>query len=115
VVTENDDFNALAAFELRQDLGHDHVYKLAAKGELLDSEPAYVKESILFGADVDYSELARRLEAGARIGRLPSDGGSGEITPLFVMTAAGELIVVTAGRRPETSPGDTRIGLTAAG
>jgi hypothetical protein len=47
LVTESDDFNALAAHDLRRDLGHDHVYRLPAGGDGLT-----------------YRELTRRRAAG---------------------------------------------------
>jgi hypothetical protein len=39
LMTESDDFNALAAFELRQELGRDHVFRLPPGGDLLDLVP----------------------------------------------------------------------------
>lgn len=40
LLTANDDFNALAVFELRRELARDHVYRVAPEGDLLDLEPA---------------------------------------------------------------------------
>jgi NhaP-type Na+/H+ or K+/H+ antiporter len=110
LMTESDDFNALAAFELRQELGRDHVYRLAPRGELLDLVPAYAEGRILFGEDLTFSELTRRFDAGARLGEVPDDRDG--VTPLFVLTG-GDLTIVTAGVPPKVAAGDTTIGLTA--
>ena len=109
-MTESDDFNALAAFELRQELGRDHVYRLPPQGELLDLVPAYAEGRILFGEDLTFSELTRRFDAGARLIEVV-DGRDG-VRPLFVVTG-GELAVVTAGLRSEPAADDITIGLTA--
>jgi NhaP-type Na+/H+ or K+/H+ antiporter len=111
LMTESDDFNALAAFELRQELGRDHVYRLPPRGELLDLVPAYAEGRILFGEDLTFSELTRRFGAGARLVEVV-DGRDG-VRPLFVVTG-GELAVVTEGPRPEPTADDITIGLTAA-
>ena len=111
LMTESDDFNALAAFELRQELGRDHVYRLPPRGELLDLVPAYAEGRILFGKDLTFSELTRRFDAGAQLVEIV-DGRDG-VRPLFVVTG-GELAVVTGGLRPEPAADDITIGLTAA-
>jgi NhaP-type Na+/H+ or K+/H+ antiporter len=110
LVTDSDDFNALAAHELRRDLGHDHVYRLPAGDDVLELVPAYAEGSILFGDDLTYSELTRRFESGARIVEVghESDG----LTTLFVVSETGELTVATGGQQPAPQPGDTRICLT---
>jgi NhaP-type Na+/H+ or K+/H+ antiporter len=111
LMTESDDFNALAAFELRQELGRDHVYRLPPRGDLLDLVPAYAEGQILFGKDVTFSELTRRFEAGA--GLVEVTGAGDGVTPLFILADSGELTIVTAGLRPALSEGDTMIGLAA--
>jgi NhaP-type Na+/H+ or K+/H+ antiporter len=108
LMTESDDFNALAAFELRQELGRDHVYRLPPRGELLDLVPAYAEGKILFGEDLTFAELTRRFDAGARLVAVADDRDG--VRPLFVVTG-GELTVVTAGLRPEVAAGDITIGL----
>jgi NhaP-type Na+/H+ or K+/H+ antiporter len=110
LMTESDDFNALAAFELRQELGRDHVYRLSPRGELLDLVPAYAEGRILFGEDLTFAELTRRFDAGARLVDGPDDRDG--VTPLFVLTG-GDLTVVTAGLAPDVAAGDTTIGLAA--
>jgi NhaP-type Na+/H+ or K+/H+ antiporter len=110
LMTDSDDFNALAAFELRQELGRDHVYRLPPRGELLDLVPAYAEGRILFGEDLTFFELTRRFDAGARLVEVADDRDS--VTPLFVLNG-GELTIVTAGVRPKVAAGDTTIGLSA--
>jgi hypothetical protein len=111
LLTGSDDFNALAAFELRRELGNDHVYRLAAADELLDIEPAYAEGRELFAADLTFDELSRRFDAGARVVAGPDDHQNGNLTPLFVVSRDGELRVVTAGRRLREAAGDTTIYL----
>jgi hypothetical protein len=111
LMTESDDFNALAAFELRQELGRDHVYRLPPGGDLLDLVPAHAEGRILFGEDVTFSELTRRFDAGARLVEVANDPDG--VMPLFILDDSGELTIVTAGLRPEVSAGDTMIGLAA--
>ena len=114
LVTASDDFNALAAYELRRDLGHEHVYRLPAGDHVLDLVPAYAEGSTLFHEDLTYSELTRRFDAGAEL--VESDGAPGDhLTTLFVIGESGELTVVTAGRPPVSRPGDTKICLRTPG
>jgi hypothetical protein len=117
LLTESDDFNALAAFELRQELGAGRVYRLApAEGEF-EPTPTYVEGAHLFAKNLTFSELTRRFDAGARLVELPVEGDSDHkpvadgLTPLFVVAGDGSLRVVTAGSKLETSPGDRAICL----
>ncbi len=67
ILTESDDFNALAAFELRQELGSTRVYRLAPAGAELDLVPAYAEGGMLFDERLTYAELTRRFQAGAGV------------------------------------------------
>jgi NhaP-type Na+/H+ or K+/H+ antiporter len=111
LMTESDDFNALAAYELRQQLGRDHVYRLPPRGDLLDLVPAYAEGKILFGEDVTFSELTRRFDAGAQLVEVAGDRDG--VTPLFILDDSGELTIVTAELRTDMSAGGTMIGLAA--
>lgn len=119
LLTGSDNFNALAAFELRQELGHDHVFRLAHETELLDLEPAYAEGRELFDAALTFGEMTRRFDAGAAIVvRWPGEAANGHDgargrpgTLLFVISPTGQLRVVTAGARPSPSDGDTTIWL----
>jgi NhaP-type Na+/H+ or K+/H+ antiporter len=119
LVTESDDFNALAAYELRSELGHDHVYRLPASGDVLDLVPTYAEGNILFQDDLTYAELTRRFEAGAKLVEVRPENGSDRqagrgdgLTTLFVVSESGELTVATGARQPSAGPGDTKICLT---
>jgi hypothetical protein len=115
LVTDSDDFNALAAYELRTDLGHGHVYRLRPGGEALDLVPAYAEGDILFGDDLTYSELTRRFDAGAQLVEVGPEAGADALdglSTLFVVSDSGDLSVVTSRRRPVVGPGDKRICLT---
>ncbi len=119
LLTGSDNFNALAAYELRQELGHDHVFRLAPESELLDLEPSYAEGRELFDGELTFTELTRRFDAGASLartrprGRPEANGGPGERSILlFVVSPTGKLQVATAGARPSPSDGDTTIWLT---
>jgi NhaP-type Na+/H+ or K+/H+ antiporter len=115
LLTDSDDFNALAAFELRRELGNDHVFRLEAGDDLLDIEPAYAEGRTLFGDGLTFDELSRRFDAGARL-VTSGNGDDGEsLIPLFVVSRGGALRIVTAGRRPRSAAGDTTIYLAEPG
>jgi NhaP-type Na+/H+ or K+/H+ antiporter len=122
LVTDSDDFNALAAHELRGELGHDHVYRLPTSGDVLDLVPTYAEGNIMFQDDFTYAELTRRFESGAKLVQVRTENGSDRqagaddgLTTLFVVSESGELTVATGGQRPSVRPGDTRICLTEVG
>jgi NhaP-type Na+/H+ or K+/H+ antiporter len=115
VMTASDDFNALAAYELRQELGSGRVFRLAPGPGLLDLVPSYAEGGILFGDDLTYSEFTRRFEAGARIEEVSEGalrrGGNGS-TPLFALTDDGSLRVMTADRPAGLETGEKAICLS---
>jgi hypothetical protein len=118
LLTGSDNFNALAAFELRQELGHDHVFRLARGTELLDLEPSYAEGRELFGSALTFSEMTRRFDAGAAIvSRRPGDGANGDSaagepsTLMFVVSPTGQLRVATADAAPSPDDDDTTIWL----
>jgi NhaP-type Na+/H+ or K+/H+ antiporter len=100
LMTESDEFNELAAFELRQELGVDRVYRLPARGAHGADESAHA--GIMFTAELTFPELARRFEAGGRLVETPPAPGSeddlvGEgVTPLFTIDDGGRLGVASA-------------------
>jgi NhaP-type Na+/H+ or K+/H+ antiporter len=120
LITESDDFNALAAFELRRELGTDHVFRLPVEDGTLGFAPTPEEGGILFAEHLTFAELGRRFDAGARIVEVPADGGSGGqppgkgLTPLFVLTRDGGLRVVSADAGPEARIGETTICLADA-
>ena len=116
LLTESDDFNALAAFELRQELGSGRVFRLAPGPGSLDLVPAYAEGGVLFGDDLTHREFSRRFAAGARIEELgreelarePSD----RLRPLFILNPNGRMRVITADSRVEPDAGGRAICLT---
>lgn len=117
LLTASDDFNALAAYELRQELGRDRVYRLAFREQ--DMEPAFADADggVLFADGLTFPELSRRFEAGARLVELPYPNGSERrpfvegLTPFFIAGRDGRLRVVVAGREVTADPGDKAICL----
>ncbi len=114
VMTASDDFNALAAFELRRQLGRECVYRLAPREDAAAAVPARAEGQTLFAAELTYPELSRRLDAGARIAAASGEPGAGEATPLFVHGADGEVRVLSAGEAPRVQPGERLICLGPA-
>jgi NhaP-type Na+/H+ or K+/H+ antiporter len=119
LLTASDNFNALAAFELRQELGHDHVYRLSPESELLDQVPPHSRGRALFDSALTFTELTRRFSTGAEVIRLPGDGPSTvehppgqQATLLFGVSPTGQLAVATVEHRIDPAPGDTTIWLT---
>jgi NhaP-type Na+/H+ or K+/H+ antiporter len=117
VITESDDFNALAAYELRQELGRDRVYRLAARETSAPSPAGAAEGRILFADELDFPTLSGRIEAGAEIvelpdGRLAGVPDDGRPTPLFVISAAGRLQVATVDRELVPAAKDRFICLT---
>ena len=117
VMTASDDFNALAAFELRQQLGRECVYRLVPREDRADEHPNRAEGRMLFSPELTYPELSRRLEAGARIAAAAGEDAAGlggdTATPLFVHGAEGELRVVSVGDPPRVDPGESLITLGA--
>jgi NhaP-type Na+/H+ or K+/H+ antiporter len=119
LLTRSDDFNAVAAAELRDELGHGHVYRLAPDPDAPDLLPPSREPGILGDRSLTFAELERRVAAGARIvsrpagdGALRGDGGAD--LPLFVVGADGRLSATVDGREPVVRPGDTVIAVTNA-
>jgi hypothetical protein len=115
LMTGSDDFNALAAAELRAELGSGRVHRVAPDPETADLAAPPQERGILGREDLTLAELSRRFDAGARIvdGAPDRSGGDGEVR-LFVVTARGALRVATGGEPPEAHAGDTVIGLSGA-
>ncbi len=120
LVTDSDDFNALAAFELRQELGSERVYRLAPDTAPLDLVPSYAEGGILFARNLTFDELSRRFSGRARLVSAPAEpevecgAAPGRRTPLFLVSERGSLRVITADATPRVDPGDTAIVLADA-
>lgn len=91
LLTRSDDFNALAAGELRRELGHDHVFRVAPDHETADLLPPPNDTVPIGSAELTHSELRERVAAGWRI--LTRHGASvqpGDIA-LLVVAADGRV------------------------
>jgi NhaP-type Na+/H+ or K+/H+ antiporter len=117
LLTESDDFNALAAFELREELGSGRVYRLAPAHGSLELVPAYAEGGLLFGEGLTHEELARRIEDGARIVELEPDElrhpGQRGVLPLFALADGGGLRIITAGAGFDPDAAERVICLTS--
>jgi hypothetical protein len=119
LVTRSDDFNALAAAELRAELGHGHVYRIAPEPDEPDLLPPAIAADILGPRALTLSELDRRLADGAQFVRTTVDGDNRvdlltEPELLFIVGANGAMRAAIADSRPERRGGDTLVGLCAA-
>jgi NhaP-type Na+/H+ or K+/H+ antiporter len=94
LLTRSDDFNALAAGELRRELGHDHVFRVAPDHETADLLPPPNDTVPIGGSHLTHSELRERVAAGWRIltrhGGVPSQPGD---IALLVVGADGRVIL----------------------
>jgi NhaP-type Na+/H+ or K+/H+ antiporter len=119
LVTGSDDFNALAAAELRADLGHGRVFRVAPDPATADLAAPAHERGILAREDLTLGELSRRLAGGARLVQGSADAATGAqagngAVPLFVVTAGGGLRVATGDELLEARAGDTVIALAGA-
>jgi NhaP-type Na+/H+ or K+/H+ antiporter len=111
LLTEEDDFNALAAVALEGMLDGG-VYRIMAPSQSVGVVAPFTEGELLFGSQLTGSELARRHEAGARIAACAPDDGTEETEVLFVVRADGRLVPVTARGRPEPEEGDVLVVLS---
>ena len=115
LITPSDDFNALAAAELRPEVGHGHVFRVAPDPAAQDLLPPAGEGGILGSRELTFAEVSRRFAAGARFVSLTVDqsglgqGGHGEL--FFAVSPSGRLRVVADGARPAVVAGDTVISL----
>ena len=116
LLTQSDDFNTLGAAELRDELGYEHVFRVAPEPDQPDLLPPTREPGILGGPSLTFAELDRRFAAGARIAtRRAGDGDGAEAeVPLFAVTPSGRLSIASDGRPLELAPEDTLIALTPA-
>ncbi|PWU22295.1 MAG: sodium:proton exchanger [Candidatus Rokuibacteriota bacterium] len=115
LLTRSDDFNALAAANLRAELGHGHLYRVAPDPEAADLLPPAIEGGILSDGSLTFAELERRFASGARfVTHLLDESGlqsaAGEL-PLLAVSAKGTLKVAVDGRRLDARPGDTVLAL----
>jgi NhaP-type Na+/H+ or K+/H+ antiporter len=112
LLTDEDDFNALAATTLAGN-ADTPVYRLAPSA---DAVASYIPGETLFAAALTHPALTARHTAGARITSQPSDGAIPPATDLlFRVNPDGTLIPVTPSLPPAPQPGDTLILLGPSG
>ena len=117
LLTASDDFNALAAYELRQELGAGRVYRLPPSEGGSEPAPAYAEGALLFAEGLTFGELSRHFEAGADLVEIEFDSHSDPqplangLIPLFRVAEDGSLRMVTAGAQLRTHPGERVICL----
>jgi NhaP-type Na+/H+ or K+/H+ antiporter len=115
LLTESDDFNAVAASELRSELGHGHVFRISPDPEETDLLPPATEGGILGAQGLTFTELSSRFADGARIVVHPQHEPLGQTeVPLFTVSSNGRLSVAADGRAPDTQPGGRVIALLAA-
>jgi NhaP-type Na+/H+ or K+/H+ antiporter len=110
LLTGSDDFNTLGAAELRDELGHRHVFRVAPHPEEPDLFPPSRERGILGDRSLTFAELDRRFADGARI-VTGSAGDAADGTPLFAVRPDGRLTIAADGRPLELESGDRVIAL----
>jgi NhaP-type Na+/H+ or K+/H+ antiporter len=116
LLTRSDDFNSVAAADLRGEVGHGHVYRVAPDLEEPDLLPPSPEAGILGNSSLTFAELTHRFAAGARFVSRSADENPLSDDPrtellLFAVTSRGRLRVATGGHAPDVRPGDTLIVL----
>jgi NhaP-type Na+/H+ or K+/H+ antiporter len=112
LLTDQDDFNALAAVGLEGMLDGG-VYRVMASRRTVGVVAPFTRGELLFGGRLTGAELARRHRAGAEITvcERGDDGDLDGTEVLFVVRTDGRLIPVTARERPEHEEGDAVVVL----
>jgi hypothetical protein len=117
LLTQSDDFNTLCAAELRNELGHGHVFRIAPHPDQPDLVPPSKEAGILMNRSLTFAELDREFSAGAKLLSAPANGNPlppGAL-PLFAITPAGQLSIAADGRPLVVRPDDTVLALFAGG
>jgi NhaP-type Na+/H+ or K+/H+ antiporter len=110
LLAPSDDFNTLGAAELRDELGHRHVFRVAPQPEAPDLFPPSRENGILGDRSLTFAELDRRFANGARmVTGSAEDALDG--TLLFAVSPDGRLAIAADGRPLETASGDRVIAL----
>jgi NhaP-type Na+/H+ or K+/H+ antiporter len=118
LLTGSDDFNTLGAAELRDELGHGHVFRIAPHPYEPDLLPPSREVGIFGNRELTFAELDREFAAGARIAnrrtnQVPRAEEEPTDVPLFAVTPKGRLTVAADGRALDIRSGDTVIALVA--
>ncbi len=111
LLTEEDDFNALAAVLLTANV-EGRVYRLAPQLHSHGVVAPYTGGEVLFGDDLTRRTVNDRYADGARISVRPASGGPADGADLlFLVRADGHLAAVTQAGRPAPQAGDTLVSL----
>ncbi len=118
LLSRSDDFNALAAEQLRGELGHGHVYRIAPDPNEADLSPPVQAADILGPEPLTLTELTRRLANGAQFVPAAIDGDDRPTSTtaaamLFVVRAGGGMHAATNHNSITPHAGDTAIRLVA--
>ena len=114
LLTDEDDFNALASVALAG-AADGPVYRLGARLPSYGVVAPYTGGEILFGTSLTGYHIGRRYAAGARIfTRSPDSGMPAGSDLLFLVRANGVLAPVTQTSTPPPEEGDTMILLSPA-
>jgi hypothetical protein len=115
LLSEEDDFNALAASDLGGD-SETPVYRLTPRDPSHGVVAPYAPGETLFTPNLTRAALTAHRTAGARITTTRADGS---LAPgndiLFLINSEGTLIPVTTARPATPQPGDTVVCLTGGG
>ncbi|WP_431676823.1 cation:proton antiporter [Kitasatospora sp. KL5] len=114
LLTEEDDFNALASVTLHETL-EGAVYRLGPATGGRGVVAPYTGGEVLFGGGLTRPELARRYAAGARISTHSAGSGPPGHQVLFLVRPDGRLLPVTEDRTPQPAAGDMAVLLGPAG
>jgi NhaP-type Na+/H+ or K+/H+ antiporter len=114
LLTEEDDFNALASVLLAECVDG-HVYRLAPPRRSHGVVAPYTAGEILFGQAMTRPAITGRYQGGARIVTSSAGGAlpAGQEL-LFLVRADGQLAAVTQTDTPTPLPGDTIVSLAPA-
>jgi hypothetical protein len=122
LLTASDDFNALAAAELRDELGHESVHRVAPTPGRTDLMAPANDAAILGSKELTFDAFTEQLAGGGHlVGEAHADGSADGRTaedptrrPLFTVTRSGALRVATQGHLLTPQDGDTVIWLATA-
>ena len=112
LLSENDDFNTLAAAELREELGHRHVFRIAPHPDKPDLLPPSREAGILADRSLTFEEFDRQFAAGARLVAVPAEAEASRPRDptevlLFCISPDGQLSIAADGRPPTVGAADT--------
>jgi NhaP-type Na+/H+ or K+/H+ antiporter len=118
LLTANDDFNALVAAELRDELGHESVHRVAPTPGRTDLLEPAGEAAILGSEELTFDAFNEWFDGGGHVvGEAHADGVPASDPArrlLFCVTRRGALRVATQDRRLAPQKGDTVIWLAAA-